>query len=90
MDVVFGYVLTVTPTYLYMQSPMTSGCDPDSKISKEAKNKGSLMGTYLSTKLFFFFNNLHNYILSLNKYVKVTLQEPAYHLYILYISCQTL
>lgn len=42
------------------------------------------MGTYLSTKLFK--NNLHNYILSLNKYVKVTLQEPAYHFYILYIS----
>lgn len=84
MDVVFGYALTVTPTYLYMQSPMTSGSDPDSKISKEVKKRKP--NGDLSKHKTFFLNNLHNYILSLNKYVKVTLQEPAYHFYILYIS----
>lgn len=42
----------MTPTYLYKQSPMTSGCDPDSEIPNETSKKEAWQGTLLTTQRF--------------------------------------
>lgn len=53
-------VFTVTPTYSYMQSPMTCACDPDSKIPSETPKK---------RKLHRLFHHLH---VSTQTYIRVS------------------